>query len=86
LDIVLARSNGGVRVEIRDQGPGIPPDQRTRIFDPFFTTKARGTGLGLPIARKLIRAQGGDIRLREDHQGPGALFVIELPSGSDNHD
>ena len=86
LDIVLARSNGGVRIEIRDQGTGIPLDQRTQIFDPFFTTKARGTGLGLPIAQKLIRAQGGDIRLREDHQGSGALFVIELPSGSDNHD
>src|SRR3970282_277579 len=69
LDIVLARSNGGVRVEIRDQGPGIPPEQRARIFDPFFTTKARGTGLGLSIARKLIRAQGGGIRLGEDHHG-----------------
>jgi signal transduction histidine kinase len=86
LDIVLARSNGGVRVEIRDQGPGIPLDQRARIFDPFFTTKARGTGLGLPIAQKLIRAQGGEIRLGEGLQGPGAVFVIELPSGSDNHD
>lgn len=81
LDVALTRSNEGVRIEIRDQGAGVAPDQRTRIFDPFFTTKARGTGLGLPIAQKLIRAQGGDIRLREDDPGPGALFVIELPSG-----
>jgi len=86
LDVMLMRSNGGVRIEIRDQGPGVPPDQRTRIFDPFFTSKARGTGLGLPIAQKLIRAQGGDIRLGEEPEGPGAVFVIELPSGSDHHE
>jgi signal transduction histidine kinase len=86
LEVKLMLSNGGVHIEIRDQGPGVPPDQRTRIFDPFFTTKARGTGLGLPIAQKLIRAQGGDIRLRDAHEGPGAVFVIELPSGSDHHE
>jgi signal transduction histidine kinase len=72
------------RIEIRNQGARRPPDPRTRIFDPFFTTKV--TGLGLPIAQTLIRAQGGDIRLREDHQGPGAVFVIELPSGNDSDD
>jgi signal transduction histidine kinase len=81
LDITVRPWNGGVRIEILDQGPGVPIDERLRIFDPFFTTKARGTGLGLPIAQKLIRAQGGDIRLREDYDGPGAAFVIELPSG-----
>jgi signal transduction histidine kinase len=86
LEVTLMRSNGGVHIEIHDQGPGIPPDQRTRIFDPFFTTKARGTGLGLPIAQKLIRAQGGDIRLRDEHEGRGAVFVIELPTGSDHHE
>jgi signal transduction histidine kinase len=85
LDIAVTRSGGGVQIEIRDQGPGVPPDQRARIFDPFFTTKARGTGLGLPIAQKLIRAQGGEIGLREDHEGPGAVFRIELPTGGCDH-
>jgi signal transduction histidine kinase len=86
LAVALTPWNGGLRIEIRDQGPGIPLEQRPRIFDPFFTTKARGTGLGLPIARKLIRAQGGDILLREDYDGPGAAFVIELPSEGDHHE
>lgn len=86
LAITLNRSDDGIRIEIQDEGPGIPADARARIFDPFFTTKARGTGLGLPIAQKLIRAQGGEIRLKERHAGPGAAFVVELPAESDHHD
>jgi len=86
LDVVLAETNRGVRIEIRDQGPGIPPADRERIFDPFFTTKARGTGLGLSIARKLIRAQGGEIFLDDQHDGPGAVFAIDLPSRSHDHE
>ncbi|HXV60582.1 MAG TPA: ATP-binding protein [Vicinamibacteria bacterium] len=81
LGVNLACSNGGIQMEIRDEGPGVRRDDRTRIFDPFFTTKARGTGLGLPIARKLIRAQGGDIRLLEESGQQGAAFVIDLPAG-----
>ncbi|HSF15055.1 MAG TPA: ATP-binding protein [Vicinamibacteria bacterium] len=86
LSVSLARSSKGVGIEIRDEGPGIPRDDRTRIFDPFFTTKARGTGLGLPIAQKLIRAQGGDIRLLEEPARQGAAFVIDLPAGKYEHE
>ena len=43
-------------IEMRDTGPGIPPEIREQVFEPFFTTKARGGGLGLPIARRTRRA------------------------------
>jgi two-component system sensor histidine kinase HydH len=86
LEVILAPSGEGVRIEVRDEGPGVSAEASLHLFDPFFTTKARGTGLGLSIARKLIRAQGGDIRLKEEHAGPGAAFVIELQAGSDERE
>ncbi|MHC4923296.1 MAG: sensor histidine kinase, partial [Planctomycetota bacterium] len=46
----------GIEFRISDHGPGIPPEIRSRIFSPFFTTKTRGTGLGLPICRKIVEA------------------------------
>ena len=49
------------QIAFADQGPGIPPDVSEKIFTPFFTTKARGTGLGLPTAKRLIEAHRGSI-------------------------
>jgi PAS domain S-box-containing protein len=69
-----------VRVAVRDNGPGIGPDQRMKVFDPFFTTKAKGTGLGMAIAKRIIDAHGGRIAVG-DVDGPGAVFVITLPRG-----
>jgi PAS domain S-box-containing protein len=70
-----------IRIAFRDNGPGIPPDRRARVFDPFYTTKARGTGLGMPIARRIVEAHGGRIAIG-DGDGPGATFLITLPRGS----
>lgn len=67
-----------LRVTLRDNGPGIEPDRRPRVFEPFFTTKTKGTGLGLPIARRIVEAHGGRIAVGEG-PGPGAEFVITLP-------
>ena len=57
------RISGGppVRVEIRDSGNGIDPETAERMWRPFYTTKTRGTGLGLPIVKKIIEAHGGRI-------------------------
>jgi len=63
---------------LRDHGPGIPAEIRTRIFDPFFTTKARGTGLGLAIARDLVNRLGGRLTLAPA-EGGGTLACIRLP-------
>lgn len=68
-----------VAIEIADSGPGVPPDLRARIFEPFFTTRARGTGLGLPIARQIVEAHGGTLEVGE-RRGGGARFTVDLPA------
>jgi signal transduction histidine kinase len=65
-------------ITVADAGPGIPPEIRERIFVPFFTTKARGTGLGLPTAKRLVEAHSGHIRV-ECPPGGGTVVTIELP-------
>jgi len=67
-----------VEVCVRDDGPGIPADRLTEIFKPFYTTKNHGTGLGLPISRKIVDAHGGQIHL-ESRAGEGAAFYVWLP-------
>lgn len=68
----------GWRVSIRDHGPGIPPEVRERVFEPFYTTKHRGTGLGLPTARRIADAHGGSVLL-DDAPGGGTAVSITLP-------
>jgi signal transduction histidine kinase len=70
----------GVEVEIKDNGPGIPPDVLPRIWDPFFTTKdvGEGTGLGLSIVHELVERHGGTIEV-ETRVGEGTTFTVKLP-------
>jgi PAS domain S-box-containing protein len=74
-----------VRVAVRDNGPGLGPEQRQRIFEPFFTTKTKGTGLGMAIAKRIIDAHGGQITVglpRLPGSSPsarGAEIIILLP-------
>ncbi len=65
-------------IEVADDGPGVPASVRARVFEPFFTTKHRGTGLGLPTARQIVEAHGGDIALL-DRPGGGTVVRIGLP-------
>jgi signal transduction histidine kinase len=67
-----------LRVRVRDNGPGIEAGQREKMFEPFHTTKPDGTGLGLPIARRIVEAHGGTLRLG-DSTAPGAEFLLTLP-------
>lgn len=69
---------GEVVVEVRDEGPGIPPDVRERIFEPFYSNRGGGTGLGLPIARQIVETHGGRIEV-ESVLGKGATFRVRLP-------
>jgi len=66
------------RIAIRDHGPGMPEDVRAKAFDAFFTTKHRGTGLGLPIARRIVDAHGGEIAIAAA-DGGGTVATIALP-------
>jgi signal transduction histidine kinase len=65
-------------VTISDTGSGIPPEIIDRLFEPFFTTKPNGTGLGLPITRRIINEHGGTINV-ESQPNKGATFRILLP-------
>jgi len=77
--VTLEPIDGVCRVTVRDAGPGIPADVRERIFTPFFTTKARGTGLGLPTAKRIIEAHGGSIAIRCPADG-GTTVELTLPA------
>lgn len=69
-----------VRLEIRDTGEGVAPENLAKLFDPFFTTKepGKGTGLGLAISARIIDTLGGRITL-ESTPGEGAAFILWLP-------
>ena len=76
--------DGHITVTIEDDGPGVPPDQLERVFDPFYRVEdsrnreTGGTGLGLPIARNIFRAHGGDVTLGNRDVG-GLRCVVDLP-------
>jgi len=70
-----------VRILIRDTGKGIAAGDLEKIFVPFYTTKTQGTGLGLPICKKLMVQNGGSLDV-ESRLGEGTTFTIELPAAS----
>jgi signal transduction histidine kinase len=69
-------------IEVRDRGPGMSGEIMSRIFEPFFTTKGSGTGygLGLPVARRIVEAHGGNITV-ESEPGLGTVFTVRIPLG-----
>jgi PAS domain S-box-containing protein len=68
-----------VQIKVADTGAGIPQEHLSRIFDPFFTTKEGGTGLGLSVSARLVRAQGGHISVTS-REGKGSVFTVFLPA------
>jgi signal transduction histidine kinase len=79
--ISAAASERGVRIEVADSGPGVPPERRGDVFRPFYSEGRGGTGLGLAIASELAAAMGGTLSVGDAPEG-GALFVGELPRAS----
>ena len=69
-----------VVIVIRDNGPGLTPEQRCKLFEPFYTTKSQGTGLGMAIVKRIIDAHEGKIAAVPD-DGRGATIQIILPRG-----
>lgn len=74
-------SSGVVRIVVEDTGRGMSEEQRERAFEDFYTTKEEGTGLGLPVVRRLVRDLGGSVAL-ESREGHGTRVTVELPAGT----
>ncbi|MEJ7931541.1 ATP-binding protein [Ramlibacter sp. AN1015] len=75
---------GEATLQVCDQGPGVPPDQRERIFEPFYrlpgaSERSGGVGLGLALVRSIVEGHGGTVRC-EGAEGGGARFVVRLPA------
>ena len=78
LTLQTGENNDGVWVGVADTGGGIPQEQLNRIFEPFYTTKKKGSGLGLMIVQRIVRAHNGRIEL-ESNVGKGTTFRVWLP-------
>lgn len=72
------RGQKAVDLVVQDDGPGIPREQLDKLFIPFFTTRRDGTGLGLPISRRLVEAHDGELFVRSQ-PGGGSTFTVRLP-------
>jgi two-component system, NtrC family, sensor histidine kinase HydH len=78
ININVAEEKGGYRIDIMDSGCGISDENLNKIFNPFFTTKEKGSGLGLPIVRKIIEGHGGTIDIGSE-EGAGTKVSLHLP-------
>ena len=82
IHVTIRRLDGGGstrhRIRVADRGQGMAPETAARIFEPFFTTKQHGTGLGMPICKRIIQEHGGTIGV-ESEMGVGTSITIELP-------
>jgi two-component system sensor histidine kinase KdpD len=84
ISITAARSDGGVRFAVEDEGPGIPTEDRESVFERFYRgnkTETGGLGMGLAIVRGIIEAHGGKIWVESGRKG--ARFVFDLPAAGD---
>ncbi len=79
IQVGIERKQQRFVISIADHGAGMAPDVREKIFEPFFTTKHRGTGLGLPIARRIVEAHRGTIEIDNPEAG-GTTVLISLPA------
>ena len=77
--LALATEAPLVRIEVQDDGTGVPVEARDRLFEPYFSTKKKGTGLGLAIVRRIAQDHGGEAAYHPLAQG--SLFCLELPTG-----
>jgi signal transduction histidine kinase len=79
LECDIAPHDDKLRIEIRDDGIGLPEEVRARLFEPYFTTRTAGTGLGLAIAKRVVEDLGGTIELVPREGGKGTTAIVVLP-------
>ena len=75
-----------IRVDVIDNGKGLPRENRQRLLEPYMTTREKGTGLGLAIVKKIVEDHGGRLELHDAaadfHEGRGAMITIILPAAT----
>ena len=87
VEVTASQDGASVRIEVRDHGPGIPPEEAARVFDRFYRLDAAraqhdgGAGLGLSIVKWIIDLHGGTIRAERGEDGSGCRMVVTLPAG-----
>jgi len=74
---IASADNGFLRLDVEDEGPGIPLEEQSRIFDPYFTTKKAGTGLGLAIVQKIVETHKGAVQV-QSAPGRGTTFSLYI--------
>ena len=80
LEVACAADSAWFAIRFADTGPGIPAHVLSHILEPYFTTKENGSGLGLLIVERIVRAHGGELAI-ESSEGRGATFIVRLPLG-----
>lgn len=84
--VQASREGNTIRVDVIDNGRGLPRENRQRLLEPYMTTREKGTGLGLAIVKKIIEDHGGHLELHDApqdfHQGRGAMITIVLPAAT----
>jgi two-component system nitrogen regulation sensor histidine kinase NtrY len=78
IDARMDGKGGWVHIEVRDNGPGIEAEERSRLFEPYFSRKKGNTGLGLTIVKSIVNDHRGYVRVAPNHP-QGSVFTIELP-------
>jgi len=79
--LVVKQGSAVIQIDILDNGPGIPNDIAAKIFEPFYTTKAKGTGLGLPIVRRMVEEHNGVFKIGRRDDTQGSYARVTLPTG-----
>jgi len=79
LAIAITNPDNQIVVRVSDTGKGIPPELQEKVFEPFFTTKNRGTGIGLPVVRRIARLYHGDVTIEETSPS-GTIFRVSFPA------
>jgi signal transduction histidine kinase len=77
--VEVGSDTAGLEVAVRDTGEGMSDEVLPRVFEAFFTTREGGTGLGLPIARRIVEGHGGTLVLRS-REGEGTVATLRLPT------
>lgn len=85
LSLVARRKDDAIEIEVRDQGPGIPPEIRDKIFKLYYTTKKSGTGIGLAMSYRVMQLHNGSVEF-ESEPGQGTVFRLRFPASEQLHE